>query len=288
LAPYAMRHLEHAGEDKFWEAWIKDETTLFYRFGKIGAQGQTRVKRFATRAEAEADLDENVERKRAEGFKEKGADAAEKKEEAAKAPEPKRSEPRAPKVAKTVASAVKPEQATAARNAVEALQKALGGRSWKVQRLGRRARQAFERIAGADPAKVGFGDAFDALMQQVVATEKRLPLEVAVQLLCELDPAVFVRTVKQWKGAGPPAKDVVAALAASAEGIHDASVALRVGAALADRQLDAASWRKRFHHVKPELEESLKGAGTTFARWLKSLDGGDDSVLAGRLEEAAK
>jgi predicted DNA-binding WGR domain protein len=278
-----MRHLEHAAEDKFWEAWIKDDTTLFYRFGKSGSQGQTRVKRFGTRAEAEADLEENVGRKLAEGFSQKGsaAPASPKVAPAAQpAPTPRKA---------SIKRAVKPELATGARNALEALQHGLGGRSWKVRHLGRRARHALERIRGADPAKAGFGDAFDALMAQVVATEKRLPLDIAVELLAELDVGVFARTVKRWKGhAQGSAKEAVAVLVTSCDAVDDEDVLLHVGAAFAERQLDAASWRKRFHRIKPELEEALKKNGSTLARYLKSLDGGDDTVLVGRIEEAAR
>jgi len=58
-----MRRLEHEDEEKFWEAWIKDDTIFCFRFGKIGTTGQTRIKRHATREEAEADLEDNIQRK---------------------------------------------------------------------------------------------------------------------------------------------------------------------------------------------------------------------------------
>jgi predicted DNA-binding WGR domain protein len=307
-----MRRLEHADEDKFWEAWIKDDTILCYRFGKTGTQGQTRIKRHASHAEAEADLEDNVQRKIKEGFSDaKGAARAalapgqEKKESAEpdgeadedeadgdegdedEAPKPKAK----PKKAATVAHVPLPEQISSARNAIEALHSALdkGHRSWKLRRLGRRTRHALERISGADPGKLGFGDAFDALMQDVVA-EHRLPLEIAMELLLELDGAVFVRTVKRWKGASTagPAEEAIAALVATTDAIHDADIALRVGAALAERHLDAASWRKRFNLVKPALEETLKKNGSTLARYLKSLDAKNDAVLASRVEEATR
>ncbi|HEX4513462.1 MAG TPA: WGR domain-containing protein, partial [Polyangiaceae bacterium] len=76
-----MRRLEHEDEEKFWEAWIKDDAIFCYRFGKIGTTGQTRIKRHATRAEADADLEENIQRKLKEGFEEKSEDAAEKEDE---------------------------------------------------------------------------------------------------------------------------------------------------------------------------------------------------------------
>src|SRR5678810_1020032 len=77
----ALRRLEHEDEEKFWEAWIKDDAILCYRFGKIGTTGQTRIKRHATREEAEADLEYNIQRKLKEGFEEKSEDDAEEKEE---------------------------------------------------------------------------------------------------------------------------------------------------------------------------------------------------------------
>ena len=328
-----MRRLEHEDEEKFWEAWIKDDNVFCYRFGKIGTQGQTRIKRHASHAEAEADLEDNVQRKLKEGFEEKSEDAAEEGEEDGEeaadeiedeededeededeededeedededAPKKKRapakpaahaappaepSKPKLPTRARAKAHDIAPEQISAARNALEALRASLGKRSWKVRRLARRARQSLERVAGIDPAKHGFGDSFDALMHEVTAEKKRLPLELATGLLLELDPSVFVRTVKKWKGAPGPAAPTIEALVASVDAIHDADVALHTGAALADRALDAPSWRKRFQHVKPALEDSLKKSGSTLAKYLKSIDASDDDVLASRVEEAGR
>jgi predicted DNA-binding WGR domain protein len=344
LSPCAMRRLEHEDEEKFWEAWIKDETIFCFRFGKIGTTGQTRIKRHSTRAEAEADLEDNIQRKLKEGFEEKSEDAEEEEEEAAEeeeeesedeggeedeaeeededggddeedeeeedededeeeAPKPKKkkpavaaapppppepSKPKLPARTRAKPHAIAPEQISAAKNALEALHAGLGKRSWKVRKLARRARQSLERVAGVDPSKHGFGDAFDALMNDVTAAKKRLPLDIATRLLLELDPAVFVRTVKSWKNAAGPAKDTIGVLQTSVAAIDDADVALHVGAAFAERRLDAPSWRKRFGHVKPVLEEALKKKGSTLAKYLKSLDTGEDSVLASHVEEAAR
>jgi len=325
-----MRRLEHEDEEKFWEAWIKDDAIFCYRFGKIGTTGQTRIKRHASREEAEADLEDNIQRKLKEGFEEKSEDGEEKEEEDAaeeeeeesgddeedeaddeeeeeeedeeeEAPKPKKkphvvavapppepSKPKLPARTRAKPHAIAPEQVSAAKNAVEALHAGLGKRSWKVRKLARRARQSLERVAGVDPSKHGFGDAFDALMKDVTAPKKRLPLHLATELLLELDPAVFVRTVKQWKGSGGPAKETIALLQASVAAIDDADVSLHVGAAFAERGLDAASWRKRFGHVKPALEEALKKKGSTLAKYLKSLDTGEDAILASHVEEAAR
>lgn len=327
-----MRRLEHEDEEKFWEAWIKDDTIFCFRFGKIGTTGQTRIKRHPTREAAEADLEENIQRKLKEGFEEKSEDGEEKEEEEAaeeeeeesdgdedeedadeededededeeEAPKPKKkkpavaaapppppepSKPKLPARTRAKPNAIAPEQVSAAKNALEALHAGLGKRSWKVRKLARRARQSLERVAGVDPSKQGFGDAFDALMNDVTAPKKRLPLELATRLLLELDPAVFVRAVKQWKGAAGPAKDTIGVLQASVAAIDDADVALHVGAAFAERTLDAPSWRKRFGHVKPALEEALKKKGSTLSKYLKSLDTGEDAVLASHVEEAAR
>jgi predicted DNA-binding WGR domain protein len=282
-----MRRLEHAGEEKFWEAWIKDDAIFCYRFGKIGTSGQTRLKRHATRAEADADLEENIGRKIEEGFEETGDAKPVAKAEKAEKPE-KHEAPKKAAPARISVARVQPELVTAAKSALDALKNALGGRSWKVRRLGRAARRALERMQGADPSKHGFGDEFDALMRAVIAGDDRLPLDVAVGLLSELDSAVYVRTVKSWKSASGAAKETVTVLATSAEAIHDADVALAVGAALADRALDAPSWRKRFQRVKPSLEAALQKNGSTLNKFLKSLDASDDAVLLGRIEEAAR
>ena len=144
-------------------------------------------------------------------------------------------------------------------------------------------------MAGVDPSKHGFGDAFDAVMSDVTAAKKRLPLDLATGLLLELDPAVFVRTVKAWKSAAAgSAKDTIGVLQASVSAIDDADVALHVGAAFAERKLDAPSWRKRFNHVKPSLEDALKKKGSTLSKYLKSLDTGEDAVLASHVQEASR
>ncbi|HEY5936672.1 MAG TPA: WGR domain-containing protein [Kofleriaceae bacterium] len=64
---------------KFWEVWI-DKTTVYTRFGKTGANGQTKLKALATKAAAEAELERMVAEKRKQGFAEAagaGDDAAE-------------------------------------------------------------------------------------------------------------------------------------------------------------------------------------------------------------------
>lgn len=69
LGRMANRRLENEDENKFWEAWVKDGV-FYYRFGKIGSQGQTKLKRFKTDAEAQAELEEKLEEKLGQGFSE--------------------------------------------------------------------------------------------------------------------------------------------------------------------------------------------------------------------------
>jgi len=75
--PFAMRRLENADEEKFWEAWVKDDLIFCYRYGKIGSQGHLKLKKFKTKAEAEAELEEKLAEKLEEGFEEPGAEDAE-------------------------------------------------------------------------------------------------------------------------------------------------------------------------------------------------------------------
>ena len=81
-----MRRLENADEDKFWEAWIKNDTILVYRYGKIGSSGHTKLKKYKTLAEAEAGLEEMLQAKLAEGFEEAGAEGGEDEESEEAAP----------------------------------------------------------------------------------------------------------------------------------------------------------------------------------------------------------
>jgi len=76
------RRLENEDEEKFWEAWIKDELTFCYRYGKIGSPGGTKLKKFKTAAEAQAELEEKLQQKLAEGFVEIGAEEEEEADEA--------------------------------------------------------------------------------------------------------------------------------------------------------------------------------------------------------------
>ncbi len=66
-----VKRVFHAA-DKFWEAWI-EKATVYTRFGKTGAAGQTRLKESADPA---AELAKQIAAKLKEGFVEAGAKAA--------------------------------------------------------------------------------------------------------------------------------------------------------------------------------------------------------------------
>ncbi len=72
-----MRRLENEDDDKFWEAWIKNDLIFCYRFGKLGSSGHTKIKKFKTRAEAEAELEQKLAEKIEEGFSEIGVEEEE-------------------------------------------------------------------------------------------------------------------------------------------------------------------------------------------------------------------
>jgi len=72
------RYFEYVGADerrgtdasKFWEVTVA-ESTLTIRFGKIGANGQTKVTEFGSTAEAESEADKLVASKVKKGYVEK-------------------------------------------------------------------------------------------------------------------------------------------------------------------------------------------------------------------------
>ena len=66
-ATNGKRYLESG--DKFWEVFV-DGKSVKTRFGKIGSQGQMRLKEFKSAADAEADLEGQLAKKVKEGFAE--------------------------------------------------------------------------------------------------------------------------------------------------------------------------------------------------------------------------
>ena len=58
-----------AKSSKFWEVWVED-STVYTRFGKIGANGQTTVKEFPSADAAQAALEKSVAEKLKKGYTE--------------------------------------------------------------------------------------------------------------------------------------------------------------------------------------------------------------------------
>ena len=71
---------EEGTSSKFWRARVEDKT-LYVNYGKIGANGQTQVKDFASPDAAQRELDKLVKEKRKKGY-EDAADGAEMDEDA--------------------------------------------------------------------------------------------------------------------------------------------------------------------------------------------------------------
>jgi predicted DNA-binding WGR domain protein len=234
----SVRRLENDDEGKFWEAWIKDDLVYCWKFGKIGSSGHTKIKKFKTRADAEAELEARLEEKLGEGYVEPGAEEDEAVEEADEAVEDEAAAEEDDDddtdsdddddtdsddddtdsddaVAPAAVAASAPEPARlpprftpvpstpkgidAAAKAIEALGASVGSRSWHVAQRARKARKALERIAGIDPADATLSRAFDPVMALVLAPNKRLPLEHALGLLSEVDAAGYARVVSRWR-----------------------------------------------------------------------------------------
>jgi predicted DNA-binding WGR domain protein len=382
-----MRRLENADEDKFWEAWVKDDLIFCYRYGKIGSQGHLKLKKFKTKAEAEAELEEKLAEKLEEGFEEPGAeDAEEEAEESADESEDseeasdddekedseeasgdegddekeetsdsdedesedeesegskdesedededededeesedeesededsededsededsededdaprKRGRATAPIVVEEApakpslpvrvkARTATKENAEAAAKALDALRAAVGGRSWKMSRLARRARHALERLGGADLAKHdAVAKALDAVTALVIAPKKRLSLEDAMTVLWVVDAATFARTVARWRAKmlDSPATAAIGVLSSTFEAIPDQEVAVHVATALVNRRLSEGAFRSWFGRIRPFLDEAMgqKRGGTK--AFLAALKPGNDAVVKARV-----
>jgi predicted DNA-binding WGR domain protein len=371
-----VRRLENEDEEKFWEAWIKDDLIFCYRYGKLGSNGHTKLKKFKTRAEAEAELEQKLQEKLDEGFAEPGAEEAEEEddeaaeEEAADAEEeaeaeegaggeeegdaddeedededeeedeeedeagdgegdgdeededededeeddeerprrgsrggaarPPRREPKPPPPppppepprlpARFVSAPAAPAPIELARGALEALKKAVGGRSFLLARRGLAARRAFERLGGLDPIAVpSLAGPFSDLMSLVLAPKPRLPLHIALGLLWEVDAAAFARVVSGWRAKmlSSPAEAAIGVLGATFDAVPDAEVAVHAGSLLVDRRLPPAAWARRYGKVRPFLAASLEKKGQSVGAFLRTLRPGADPVIRGRLAAAA-
>jgi predicted DNA-binding WGR domain protein len=305
-----MRRLENSSEQKFWEAWVKDDVFFCWRFGKLGASGHTKLKKFGSKNLADAELEARLGEKLHEGYVELGtpplgvATARDSSETAsdpapprrgkrkAAAPEPPPAPP--PPLPLRVASRnPSPAELTAALTALDKLLAGLDDRSWRVGLLARHAHRAIERIAGSDPAKHGLlGVSFDTLMAQVLGPDHPLPLRHALALLSELDAAVFVRALRTWRGKllalASSAAPAIGVLATVLDAVSDGELALQTGLALLDRNLSVDMWHRRFALIRPALEGALSNKGSSLALLLASLNPKDDAVLAARLAEASR
>lgn len=67
-----MRRFELEAEQKFWQIAIVDGATVRWSFGKIGSNGQTKLKKCADEATAVAELNRLVTEKKKQGFVERG------------------------------------------------------------------------------------------------------------------------------------------------------------------------------------------------------------------------
>ncbi|MGO8994477.1 MAG: WGR domain-containing protein [Polyangiaceae bacterium] len=314
------RRLENEDEEKFWEAWIKDDLIFCYRFGKIGSPGGTKLKKFKTAAEAQAELEEKLEQKLAEGFAEIGAEGAEGEEDEeekeeedgedeakdedeeegeeeddakpseAPPPPPPPPRPTLPTRVRPPAHPVTPKDIDFARERLVAVARSIGGRSWWVRRRARTARRALERLGGLDPqANASLAPVFADLMAEVIAPKKRLPLELALGLLWEVDAGAAAKTVSGWRAKmlSSPASTAIGVLAATFDAVPDPEVALHTGAALVERHLPAPAWKRRFAKVVPFLEESLATKGSSVERFLGGLQPDGDAIVKARVAAAA-
>jgi hypothetical protein len=108
-----------------------------------------------------------------------------------------------------------------------------------------------------------------------------------------LDAAAFVRALEQWKHApaGVPAHAATSALARQAESLGEPELALRTGVLLAVRPGarggSAEAWQARWEALRPHIEGHLVAARSSLPAWLRSLDAGGDSHLAGLLARMA-
>jgi predicted DNA-binding WGR domain protein len=286
-----MRRFEfvEGSSSKFWSPELQG-STFIVTYGRIGTAGQRKEKAFPDEESARREYDKKVAEKLREGYQEvsEGGEAApvpvasRKEKEAPPKPElPPRLRPAKPTA----------EKIAAAAQALSALEARLGKRSWQVNLLARRARQALRGLGGVDPAAhATLASVFESLMGRVVAPsgKGRLPLRLAMPLLAELDVAAFVRTAQQWKraSAGTPATGA-AAVIREAEALADPELALRVGLLLSERpELRGGSevgWQQRWNALKPHLEEHLRGAGGALQAHLRAIETGGDSHLAQRV-----
>jgi predicted DNA-binding WGR domain protein len=287
-----MRRFEYVAgtSSKFWTVAVEGSTFVVI-FGKIGTAGQRKDKAFPSEEAARKEMDKKIAEKLREGYAEVGASAAASSAPAgvsAPAAPVKPVKPvLPPRVQAVTLTADKVEHAT---EALRALEQSLGGRSFHVGRVARRARRALEGIAGCDPQQhPSLLAALDGLLGRVTAAAgPRLSLRLCLGLLSELDVAAFERALDLWhKAHHPPA--VVTVLLRQVEQLSDPEVGLRVGLLLIDRPGHGggpeAGWARRWRTFLPHLVSHLKYRGSTLADYLHALDPGDDVHLSRRISQ---
>jgi predicted DNA-binding WGR domain protein len=294
-----MRRFENQADAKFWEAWIKDDIVFCYRYGKLGSAGHTKLKKFATRDQAEAELREKLEEKLTEGFVEVGAappslpgagtSSSEGRRSAPEAAPGRTSPPETGLAAPRLAlPARKPARTRAPEPSAESVQRALAevsatakARSWKRARTVRRACRALERFSQKD---TGRHPELDSALLTAL-TSSALSRAQALSLLWELDASNFARALTRWKEGGAPAG--IDGWQHLAERLGDAELALRLAhAELTHDRLPPAVWNRALAALLPHVEHALARAGSSRDGLASELTALGQNALARALTSA--
>jgi predicted DNA-binding WGR domain protein len=260
--------------------WMADAEGLMFVvvFGRLGTAGQRKEKPFPSPELAQKELARKIAEKLREGYHEvssEGVATVPTGSKGAAAAAPKMELPPRWKI-----KPVTPEMLRAPAEAILALHKSLGKRSWFVNTFQRRARRALEAVAGHEPSGE-VASALDTLLPAVVAPKKKYPLRRALELLYTLDVAVFVRALEAWKKAG--AHPDVALIAQAAGALGEPELALRFAILLTDRPGSEKGWRKRWKELSPLLEAHLVTHGSSLKNFLASLTAEGSKNSAQRL-----
>ncbi|AGC47731.1 WGR domain-containing protein [Myxococcus stipitatus DSM 14675] len=279
-----MRRFEfvEGTSSKFWQPEVQGNVFIV-TFGRIGTAGQRKEKGFPDAAAAQREYEKKVAEKVREGYVEVTDGAAAPAPAAAPVAPPK---PQLP--GRVPAATVTPESLKAAADALAGLRARLGWRSWEVTSRARNARRALRALGGVDPtAHAELSSTFDALMARVVVAPKegRLPLRHALGLLSELDVAAYSRAVALWRKAYEPGS---LAAVSSVESLGVPELSLRLSLLLAERpgmkgSASEEGWAKRWSVLRPHVEEKLTESGGSLSDWVKGVNAGSDTQLAGRL-----
>ncbi|WP_342375832.1 WGR domain-containing protein [Myxococcus stipitatus] len=280
-----MRRFEfvEGTSSKFWQPEVQGNVFIV-TFGRIGTAGQRKEKGFPDAAAAQREYEKKVAEKVREGYREVTDGAA--------APAPVAAAPVAPPKprlpGRVPAATPTPESLKAAADALAGLRARLGWRSWEVTSRARNARRALRALGGVDPAAhAELSGTFDALMARVVVSPKegRLPLRHALGLLSELDVAAYSRAVALWRKAYAPGP---LSAVSGVESLGVPELSLRLSLLLAERpgmkgSASEEGWAKRWDVLRPHVEEKLAESGGSLADWVKGVNAGSDTQLAGRL-----